>query len=95
MLTSSKVLIVLLLLASLDAETHAQQGAISGIVMNNGQPVAGVLIGAQIKTYSSSSFDPLPSITTARSDKDGAFRLTGLEPDTYLLMPLSPGWARD
>src|SRR5438105_14825088 len=83
---SLKILFVLLLLACLPLVAQAQQGGISGVVTNNGEPLAGVLVGAQIRTDSSS--DPTPEFITARSDQDGAFRLTGLKPGGYYLRAL-------
>ena len=68
----------------------AQQGGIAGIVEANGQPLPGVLVGAQLVTNNSS--DPPPAVTTVRSDQNGSFLLAGLKPGKYILAILSPGW---
>ena len=86
---SLRMTFALAMLACFTSATLAQQGAISGTVINNGQPVPGVLVGVQAQSNSSLY---VPPVITTRSDQDGAFRFTGLKPGRHLLTALSSGW---
>jgi len=88
--THGRIFVVLLVMSCLMIVAQAQQGAIAGVVEANGQPLPGVLVGAQIKT--TSTLGSPPAVASVRSDQNGIFRLTGLRPSRYILMILSPGW---
>jgi protocatechuate 3,4-dioxygenase beta subunit len=76
-------------------ETKEVAGAVSGIVTVDGKPVAGIVVNARRMTVARRTLDQMdgiPSLLSARTDREGRYQITNLQPGEYLVSPAAPAY---